>query len=376
MSDAIAFLEQMVRCYTPSKSERSAAECAVARMKGLGFAQSFIDEAGNAVGITGAESGPTLLLLGHIDTVPGEIPIRHESREGRFVLYGRGTVDAKGPLCTFIEAIGRLPPKFPLRCVVVGAVEEEISTSKGARYIGENLSQPLAVIIGEPSGVDGITLGYRGRLVSQLSVKRDMAHWASGEQSAGDVLVQFVQKVQAAVEKRNAGRDRAFDQLSCTVQQLSSANDGLQESGAVELGFRLGVQDTPQAVEEILREARSFGDLQLSHSEIAARYSPRGRLPQAFRGAIRANGREPRHVVKTGTSDMNVLATVWNCEMVAYGPGDSSLDHTPHEHIALADYEQAIEILTGALTRFGAQIAEGRSKVISRVRLEQAQSIS
>jgi LysW-gamma-L-lysine carboxypeptidase len=34
---------------------------------------------------------------------------------------------------------------------------------------------------------------------------------------------------------------------------------------------------------------------------------------------------------------------------VAYGPGDASLDHTPHEHIDLDEYHRAIAVLTHVL---------------------------
>jgi LysW-gamma-L-lysine carboxypeptidase len=40
-----------------------------------------------------------------------------------------------------------------------------------------------------------------------------------------------------------------------------------------------------------------------------------------------------------------VVGPVWNCPIVAYGPGDSRLDHTPNEHIDIAGYLQAIAIL-------------------------------
>ena len=46
---------------------------------------------------------------------------------------------------------------------------------------------------------------------------------------------------------------------------------------------------------------------------------------------------------------MNVVGPAWNCPIVAYGPGDSSLDHTPNEHLDLAEYRQAIAILTRVL---------------------------
>ena len=31
--------------------------------------------------------------------------------------------------------------------------------------------------------------------------------------------------------------------------------------------------------------------------------------------------------------------------MATYGPGDSGLDHTPNEHIDLAEYDRAIAVL-------------------------------
>lgn len=46
---------------------------------------------------------------------------------------------------------------------------------------------------------------------------------------------------------------------------------------------------------------------------------------------------------------MNVVGPIWDCPIVAYGPGDSSLDHTPHEHISLDEYHQAVTILQTVL---------------------------
>ncbi len=57
----------------------------------------------------------------------------------------------------------------------------------------------------------------------------------------------------------------------------------------------------------------------------------------------------PRFLYKTGTADMNVVGPRWNCPILAYGPGDSALDHTPDEHIDLDEYLQAIDVLTRVL---------------------------
>jgi LysW-gamma-L-lysine carboxypeptidase len=59
-------------------------------------------------------------------------------------------------------------------------------------------------------------------------------------------------------------------------------------------------------------------------------------------------GQRAAFTVKTGTSDMNV-GPVWQCPIVAYGPGDSTLDHTPNEQLDLDEYHRAIEVLTAVL---------------------------
>jgi LysW-gamma-L-lysine carboxypeptidase len=46
---------------------------------------------------------------------------------------------------------------------------------------------------------------------------------------------------------------------------------------------------------------------------------------------------------------MNLVGPAWNCPIATYGPGDAGLDHTPDEHIVLADYLRAIRVLETAL---------------------------
>lgn len=72
-------------------------------------------------------------------------------------------------------------------------------------------------------------------------------------------------------------------------------------------------------------------------------------LARALLAGIRREGGKPGYLLKTGTSDMNVVGPAWGCPIAAYGPGDSSLDHTPEEHIELEEYLRAIRVLEGAL---------------------------
>ena len=156
-------------------------------MRASGYADAFVDEAGNAVGIVGGGSRE-VVLLGHIDTFAGFPPVRVEGRK----LYGRGAVDAKGPLCAFACAAQRAALADDVRVVVIGAVEEEAATSRGARHA---LAQyrPALCIIGEPSRWDRITLGYKGRLLLDWRWEGGLAHSAADEPSPAERALAYWQ---------------------------------------------------------------------------------------------------------------------------------------------------------------------------------------
>ena len=79
--------------------------------------------------------------------------------------------------------------------------------------------------------------------------------------------------------------------------------------------------------------------------EVAVRTDKSNALVKSFLRSIRARTGTPKFKVKTGTSDMNVVAPLWKCPILAYGPGDSALDHTPGEHIEIEEYGKAIDVL-------------------------------
>src|SRR5436305_13016773 len=101
----IDLLEEMLSIPSPSTQERALGQWLVARLRAMGFAARR-DEAGNVVAFWG--SGPReVLLLGHIDTVPGFIPLRREASRPD----GRGAADAKGPRAAAITAAARQPAR-------------------------------------------------------------------------------------------------------------------------------------------------------------------------------------------------------------------------------------------------------------------------
>ncbi len=351
--NAVDFLTRLVEIESVSGNEAEAAAFCVERMHELGF-DARVDEAGNAVGLkrgpdAGGEASAarTIVLLGHIDTVPGHIPVRVE--EGR--LWGRGSVDAKGSFATFVEATARVTPPPNTTLVVVGAVEEESASSKGARHVAP-LFAPELCFIGEPSAWDAVTVGYKGRLLVDYEAEQPGGHSAGPEGAVGEEAVRLWNVVVGHCEAYNTSRPKLFDRLLPSLRSFRTDSDGLTDRVTVRLGLRLPpafCRAEREAFEGLLLEGFPDARLRFSGHE-GAWTTPRTSVPaRALARAITRAGGRPRFLHKTGTSDMNVLGPHWNCPIVAYGPGDSLLDHTPTEHLELAEYERAIEVLSDAL---------------------------
>ncbi len=317
-------------------------EWLVERMAALGM-RAERDAAGNAVGIIG-DGERQVVLLGHIDTVPGVVPVRRENG----ALYGRGSVDAKGPLAAFVCAAARATIPDGWQVVVVGAVEEEWATSKGAHYAATRY-RPQWCIIGEPSGWDRITLGYKGRLLAHYSLRQPGAHSAGQTPSAAEQAVAFWNRVAAICAEMSVGQERAFDQVTPGLRSINAVSDGLYETAKMVIGFRLPPGVSPHEVEARLAGLAAPAEVQFTGHETAFRAEKNTPVARAFLRAIRAEGGTPAFKVKTGTSDMNVVAPVWRCPIVAYGPGDSALDHTPDEHVPIEDFQKAVRVLTDVL---------------------------
>lgn len=343
--DPVGLLRGLVETRSLSGQEQAAVAYLVDQMRALEM-DACIDEAGNAVGVRQGSGSVTqeIVLLGHIDTVPGDVPIRVEDG----VLYGRGAVDAKGPLAAFTAAAAQVDVLPGARLVVIGAVEEEAATSKGARYAATQY-RPSMCIIGEPSGWDGVTLGYKGRLLIDYTLRRPMGHSAGEEGSVAGEAVAWWNVLSAHITELNTGRERLFDQVLANLADIRTESDGLVNTVTMSIGLRLPPEFDAEALERTARKLAGDASLCCYGQEKAYQSNRQTELARAFNRALREMGEQPHFKLKTGTSDMNVVGPLWNCPVVAYGPGDSRLDHTPDEHIVIDEYQKAVEVLKRAL---------------------------
>ncbi|MDZ4769330.1 MAG: [LysW]-lysine hydrolase [Chloroflexota bacterium] len=346
---AESLLCDLVATDSPSGDESRAVAHLVDWMGAHGATRATRDAAGNAIGEFGT-GARQIVLLGHIDTFGAALPVHTDGR----VLHGRGAVDAKGSLCAFAAAAaiahadGTIPTDA--RVIVIGAVEEESASSKGAHYAVRQYA-PSACLIGEPSSWDRITLGYKGRLIARWTWRGGLAHSAGQIASPGDRAVAFCNRVRAWVDRHNAGIERVFGRIDATVQAIYSGSDGVVGWSDVTIGLRLPPGVMPESAAELIAALTEDGTVTCSGHERAIVADKDTTVTRALRGAIREQGGTPAFVHKTGTSDMNIVGRLWDCPIAAYGAGDSALDHTPEERIDLDEYVRAVRVLASAIPR-------------------------
>jgi LysW-gamma-L-lysine carboxypeptidase len=355
MSASIAAetLTGLLTHYSPTGQEGIAVEFLVEHMHHLGYTQAFADEAGNAVGILG-EGPRQVILLGHIDTVPGKIPFNQVGDR----LYGRGAVDAKGPLAAFVDAVKATGVRGGWQFIVIGAVDEE-QDSSGARFIAKRY-RPSFAIIGEPSHWERITLAYMGNASARIYIRRPQVHRASGQESACEAIFHAWQKIKTWTLAYNQPHRRAFECIHPSLNSFSSGRDGFEEWANAQVEVRLPVAFPPEnwyeQLKQIIQTTKpGLTIIQPSGFPVPAhKCSKNTPLVRAFLAGIRSTGGKPTFVLKTGTADLNIVAPIWGCPTLAYGPGDSTLDHTAQEHISLIEYARSVRVLQTVLERLSA----------------------
>lgn len=176
-----------------------------------------------------------------------------------------------------------------------------------------------------------------------------------------DELVQRWLGALAWVQRRNAKVRGAFHILQASLRSLDSGDDGLRQWAEARAGFCLPPGATVQELERALcRRFENNASARLLYAEEPVLVDRANPVVRALSAAVAAQGLPVRHVVKTGTCDLNVVAPRWRVPMAVYGPGDSALDHAPDERISLQEYMLSIDMLTLALSRLLEEAATGR----------------
>jgi [amino group carrier protein]-lysine/ornithine hydrolase len=353
-TQAVRLLTNLLGIYSPSGKEGDIANFLSEEMKKLGF-QVGIDAIGNVIGVVG-KGEPTIFLCGHMDTVAGHLPLRVE--EGK--IFARGAVDAKGPLAAMVMAASEVvkEPGFHGQVLVASVVEEE-ATSRGVKHIITQGIKAEYAMFGEPSGVENITIGYKGQIQLKVVCKTQTGHASTPwlyENALEKAYELWSQIKNASAYPSLDPLESPFNALTACLVKVAGgrATSVVPFEAEMYLDVRVPIQFTTSQVidqiEKIVSRYRTANPKVSVTTSVLDTVEPfevnkASPLVHALSSSVRKVLNKPATLLrKTGTGDMNILGHAMNMPIVTYGPGDSHLDHTLDEHIIISEYLDSIRV--------------------------------
>ncbi|MFZ0514238.1 MAG: M20/M25/M40 family metallo-hydrolase [Candidatus Nitrosopolaris sp.] len=354
---AVEFLLRTLQLYTPSRSEASLANMLKETcVNELGFEQAHIDSVGNVIAIKGT-GDPKIMLCGHMDTVPGEIPVK--VKDG--YIYGRGASDAKAALIAMLLAASEF--RNQRGTIIFAAVVDEEGNATGVKQLVKSKLPLDYAIFGEPSGIENITIGYKGRLAIRLACDVGNSTHASAPwlaKNSIEEMYDFWNAIKSEISLTGNDSKSRANSISCSLTEITggSSHNVTPQKCKITLDIRI---PTTTSCDNVLEQLKGIIERIAADKSVKATYRTEDKTEP-----FEANHSSPlvralslsildvckSHAIlvrKTGTGDMNVLGNALNIPVITYGPGEPHASHTANEHVETTEYVSSIDVFSRAL---------------------------
>jgi succinyl-diaminopimelate desuccinylase len=301
----------------------------------------------------GAEEGPTVILHGHLDVVPGR-PGQFDPRIEGDRLYGRGSYDMKGALAAMLVTTAAMSDqdRVRVRLGIVGDEESEEEAERGSDRLVDGGFIGDFAITGEPTDLQ-IGVEAKGVLALRLEVAGVAAHGATPW--LGDNAALRAVEVFRSIESLPFARQSSelFDRPSINLGRIlgGDALNKVPDRCAIDVDIRYLPDQDPAMILDQVRGLRDGEVTQLftRPPAVVDRDLPYVRALRDAASAHHEGGRS-MSVGRDGASDAVSFLRV-GVPAVEFGPvGDGH--HGPGEWVSVSSlltYRQTLESFLRAL---------------------------
>lgn len=364
-----------VRSQNPVDGEGMVAQYVGVFLQRLGLEvaiQEVLPGRSNVIGRLRGSGGPVLAFNTHMDTVPegngwSRDPFGAEIVEGR--LYGRGSVDAKGPLAAFLAAIEALVTA-DIRLsgdILMTAVVDEETSSSGARRLVPTIRADMAVI-GEPTSLQ-VGIAHRGSLRPVLAVTGRTAHSSRPDQGV-NAIYQSIPIIEAFRTYAESLKSRSHPLCGSPSAAITTMAAGIAENvipGRCEMTLDRRLipgedeSEVMAEINEVLEEVKRVRpDVQVQVERTIPTTGGPSELDlehplvkMALEASSQASRRPASVMGLSGACDMTHFSA-HGIPCLVVGPGDSSQAHQPDEHMDTRElYDGAVTYSLLALAACG-----------------------
>jgi len=293
----------------------------------------------------GPPDGPTVILHGHLDVVPGR-PGQFEPRLDGERLFGRGAYDMKGALAAMLLALHELRDSAPVR-VRLGVVPDEESEEEAERGSDQLVEEGFVgdfAITGEPTDMH-IGIQAKGVLAMRLEITGRAAHGSTPW--LGDNAILRALDVFRTIESLPFARQSSelFDRPSINLGRIlgGDALNKVPDTCIIDVDIRYLPEQDPS---EILGEVRELAGAEVISTFVRqpAAVDPDSIFVRALCDAAAPHHRsEVMSVGRDGASDAVSFLRA-GIPAVEFGPVGGG-HHGPDEWVSvpsLASYRRAL----------------------------------
>lgn len=316
---------------------------------------------------------PVIMLHAHADTVPvaeseaqlwTSPPFSPELRNGR--IYGKGSVDDKGPLAAMMMAFAQLArspqPQLQGTLLLVAAAEEEVGGQLGTHWLAEAGHLPALdfAVVGEQTE-NRVATAHKGVMRATITATGASAHAANP--NLGINAISAMARVVLALEAYHQQLANRLHPLvgfpTCNVGVIEggSTANAVPDFCQIRLDRRMIPGEDPATVQQELEAVVRSVDAGQAQLEIGQYlYSSwfesglRSPLGSSFLNWVSQVTQTPAEPVGyLPGSDAKHLMPLIRGDMVVFGPGHFSVTHAANEYVELASLETCRQILAGFL---------------------------
>ncbi|MCB2015872.1 MAG: succinyl-diaminopimelate desuccinylase [Sphingobium sp.] len=305
----------------------------------------------NMIALRSNGPGRHFAFAGHLDVVPpgagwASDPFEPEIRGD--LLHGRGAVDMKGSIASFVAALAQcrdLPGTVSL--LITG--DEEGAAVYGTRAIIDRMAQrniaPDLCLVGEPTSVnrlgDMVKIGRRGSVNMWITVNGTQGHVAYPH--LADNPIPALVRILSAIEEiaLDNGNDW-FQPSNIEITDIGAGNDAtnvIPAQARARISIRFNDMHTGAALTERIRAiVEAEGGVLDAKISGEAFLTPPGELSALVSEAINSvTGLTPDLSTTGGTSDARFLSAL--CPVVEFGLCNATM-HKLDEAVAVEDLDR------------------------------------
>jgi succinyl-diaminopimelate desuccinylase len=364
---AISLTQKLVQTNTvnPPGNELDAIHIITPLLQDAGFSLKEYEYGPNRSSLVahkGRPDVPSIILSGHLDTVPfGSQPWTQPPLSGTVVdgkIYGRGSADMKGGVAVIVAAAVHFATRIKdVPITLVLSSDEEIGCGGVAQLLNDQvLPEARCILVAEPTGNEPC-LGHKGVFWLKILFHGKTAH-AAFPDLGENALVKAAKAVVALNNSFLSGNPHpVMGECTLVTSRCHSGDNynSIPDLAEVGIDIRSTVNLSNATILKRIKEllAPLSPDIKILFDLPPLWTDPEeANVKEIFNACnvVRRQQHSPRIV--TFYTDGGLLGPgLGNIPVIILGPGESGMAHKVDEYVRIADLHEAVDIYLEILSR-------------------------